>query len=242
MAVKTMTSFDVIAFDADDTLWHNERLYLEAKKNLAEILSSYVSFNELDPKLDEIEAKNISLYGYGITSFTLSMIELAIYLSEGHIAGEEVQKIISIGKGMLQAEVVLMDHVEEALSELFRAYTMMIITKGDLLDQEQKLLRSGIDQYFECVEIVSEKKPQTYKNILSKYKLKPERFLMVGNSMKSDIIPALSIGAHAIHIPAEIHWSLDHLPVSQVKEYEYHEIEHMGQLPDMIRKISFHEA
>jgi putative hydrolase of the HAD superfamily len=230
-----MADFDVIAFDADDTLWHNEKLYLSAKEKLAEILSPYASFNEMEHLLDETELLNISLYGYGITSFTLSMIEVAINLCDRNLKKGEVQKIISIGKEMLVADVVLLDHVEEAISRLAKEFTMMIITKGDLLDQEKKLSRSGIEGYFECVEIVSEKNEQAYRKILTKYKIPPEGFLMIGNSLKSDILPVVSIGGQAVHIPVDIQWNLDVLPSEQVSSKDYYEVKHMGQLPELIQ-------
>lgn len=233
-----MAAFDVIAFDADDTLWHNEILYVQAREKLAEILSPNTSLEEIETQLDETELANISLYGYGITSFTLSMIELAINLNDGEFSGDEIQKIISIGKEMLVADVVLLEHVEGSIAQLAQDFTLMIITKGDLLDQEKKLARSGIDNYFECVEVVSEKNQHVYQKVLTKYKIRPEYFLMVGNSLKSDIFPVVTIGGQAVHIPAETNWNLDLLPPEKFETIEYHEIEHMGKLPGLIQTMA----
>ena len=232
-----MPSFDVIAFDADDTLWHNESLYVGIKRKLVGVLSPYASSKEIEQELDKREANNISYYGYGIKSFTLSMIETAIILSDRKIHSDEIQEIISFGKEMLDADVQLLDYVQETISNLAEMFTLMIITKGDLLDQERKLSKSGIDKYFDCVEIVSEKNQLTYKKILTKYKIQTKRFIMIGNSLKSDILPVISIGGYAVHVPAEMNWSLDAVPNAQFQSNDHYEIEHMGQLPNLIEGI-----
>jgi putative hydrolase of the HAD superfamily len=231
-----MLKIDVIAFDADDTLWHNESIYSAAKKKLMELLSPYASKQEVEVELDKREEKNLPIYGYGIKSFTLSMIEVAIDITDGKIAGDAIRRIIEFGKEMLSIEVQLFENVKETLSQLAGSYDLMIITKGDLLDQERKLSQSGIDKYFTCVEIVSEKDERTYEKILTKYHIQPERFVMIGNSLKSDILPVKKIGANAIHVPAKINWALDFIEDDEWPD-GHHEIENIGQLPTLIEKL-----
>lgn len=233
-----MALIDVIAFDADDTLWHNEPHYVEAKSKLKALLSRYASQEMVDKELDRIETANLPLYGYGIKSFTLSMIETVIQLTDGKITGEELQKIIDLGKEMLSVDVKLLDNVDETISHLAESYTLMIITKGDLRDQERSLSQSGIDKYFDCVEIVSEKDEKTYRKVLSKYHIQPELFIMVGNSLKSDILPVTKIGGSAVHIPAEVNWSLDVVEDDQWWIDGHYEIEEISQLPALIERIS----
>jgi putative hydrolase of the HAD superfamily len=231
-----MPRFDVIAFDADDTLWHNESIYYAAKKKLMELLSSYASEQEVEVELDKREGKNLLIYGYGIKSFTLSMIETAIDITDGKIVGDAIRRIIEYGKGMLSTEVQLFENVKETISQLAGSYDLMIITKGDLLDQERKLSQSGIDKYFTCVEIVSEKDERTYEKILTKYHIPPERFIMVGNSLKSDILPVTKLGAIAVYIPAEVNWALDVIEDDEWPDGHY-EIENVGQLPALIERL-----
>ena len=235
-----MPLIDVIAFDADDTLWHNESVYLAAKQRLMDLLSPYVPDQVVEQELDQKEGVNISIYGYGVKSFTLSMIETAIDLSNGRIKADEIQQIIRFGKEMLFTEVDLFEGVKETVSQLAQTYTLMIITKGDLLDQERKLAQSGIDKYFECVEIISEKDDEAYRKILSKYHIQPERFIMVGNSLRSDILPVVKIGGFAVHVPAKIDWVLDVVEDEKWPLDGHYEIEQIGQLPALIESLGGH--
>ena len=228
---------EIIAFDADDTLWHNERLYSEAQAKLVGLLSQY-DIEGVEEKLYARELENIPIYGYGIKSFTLSMIELAIELTKGRIKAVDIAEIIGIAKGMLTAEVDLFEHAESTVKELARDYDLMVITKGDLLDQESKLKRSGIDTYFRCVEIVSEKSGEVYNSILKKYNVKPEKFLMVGNSLRSDVAPIVQIGAHAVYVPYHLTWAHENLGDEHVDPSTYHQIENLGQLPALVARIS----
>jgi putative hydrolase of the HAD superfamily len=229
-----MPLIDVIAFDADDTLWHNESIYSASKNKLVDLLSPYASEQDVELELDKKEGKNISSYGYGIKGFTLSMIETAIDLADGRIRGEEIRRIIDFGKEMLSLEVQLFENVNETLSQLAVAYTLMIISKGDLLDQERKLAQSGIDKFFDYVEIVSEKNEETYEKVLAKYHIQPGLFMMVGNSLKSDILPVTRIGGYAVHIPAEINWALDVVEDDHWVSENHYEIERIEQLPALI--------
>lgn len=230
--------FDVIAFDADDTLWHNETLFLMAKDKFKELLSGYHSAELIERELDETEMRNISYFGYGIKEFALSMIETAIELTDGCIQGEEIQAIIDFAKEMLRAPVQLLEYVEEVIPELSALHRLMLITKGDLFDQEAKIARSGLADYFAYVEIVSEKKSETYEALLAKYGLAPGRFLMVGNSLKSDILPVLAIGGQAVYIPYQTTWIHEVVIHQDGAKKEYFELEHIGQLPALVERLN----
>jgi putative hydrolase of the HAD superfamily len=228
--------FDVIAFDADDTLWHSEDLYARTQASLRRLLSRYGDADEIDQKLYEIEMRNLPLYGYGIKGFALSMIEAAIELSERQVEADAILQIIHAARDMLNTDVRLLPHVQPTLAALSRSYALMLITKGDLRDQESKLARSGIAQHFRYIEIVSDKTHQTLEAILAKYRIEPSRFLMVGNSLRSDILPVLALGGQAIHIPYHITWA--HEVVSQGEEqlHGYWKLDHLGLLPDWIER------
>ncbi len=234
--------FDLIAFDADDTLWHNETLYAEAQDKLKELLASYVAGEAVDQRLYQTEMRNLKHYGYGIKSFTLSMIETAVELTQGKIQGPEVLQIIGFAKEMLTSQTRLLERAEETVCELARSYELMVITKGDLLDQQSKLSRSGIGDYFRYVEVVSQKTQGTYKALLSKYRIEPQRFLMVGNSLKSDILPVLALGGQAVYVPYHITWAHETVDSQHVEHDGYYELEHLGQLPRLIERLSLHFA
>jgi putative hydrolase of the HAD superfamily len=229
--------FDIIAFDADDTLWHNEVLYTTTQDRYKQLLSDYLSAEVIDQKLYETEMRNLGYFGYGIKGFTLSMIETAIELTEGRIQGREIQAIITLGKEMLKAPVQLLAYVEETVARLAASYPLMVITKGDLFDQETKIARSGLADYFSHIEIVSEKDQQLYQALLDRRQLDPRRFLMVGNSLKSDILPVVALGAWAVHIPYHTTWIHEVVVQDQVSQ-NYFELEHMGQLPALLDKLN----
>jgi putative hydrolase of the HAD superfamily len=191
-----MPLFDRIAFDADDTLWHNERLYTEAQAKFTQLLSQYHKPEWIHERLYQTEIRNLQHFGYGIKAFALSMIETAVELTEGRISGHDIQTLINVAREMLSANVQLLDHVEETIQELAKTYPLMVITKGDLLDQETKIIRSGLMKYFQNIEVVSHKTVESYERILKRYSLTPKRFLMIGNSLRSDILPILELDAH----------------------------------------------
>ena len=230
--------FDLIAFDADDTLWHNEILYTEAQDKLKKLLSSYADGETIDQRLYQTEMSNLQYYGYGIKSFTLSMIETAVELTRGKIQGAEIQKIIGFAKEMLTSEVQLFEHAEETVCELAKSYELMMVTKGDLLDQQSKLSRSGLGDHFQYVEVVSEKTQSTYEALLAKYGTKPRRFLMVGNSLKSDILPVLALGGHAVYIPYRMTWAHETVQMQHIEHDGYYELDHLGQLPQLVEQLS----
>lgn len=230
-----MENIKVIAFDADDTLWVNEPIYQKTEERCKEILEHYLSPKELSEKLYETEMKNLKLFGYGAKSFVLSLIETAIELSEEKISGEEIQRIIDLGKDMLEHPVELLSGVEETISILEEEYTLMILTKGDLLDQESKIARSGLDPHFDFIEIVSDKAPGTYSHVLSRYSIKPSEFLMVGNSLKSDVLPVREIGGHAIHIPFHTTWDHEIVDLDESEKNGYHELEDISLVPNFLK-------
>jgi putative hydrolase of the HAD superfamily len=208
----TMT-FTTIGFDADDTLWHNETLYSMTQARFREILSDHYDPDWVDRKLFETEMANLHRFGYGIKSFALSMIETAIELTEGRITGAQVQQIIDAAKEMQASPVEPLPGVPETLAQLSRRYRLILITKGDLFDQEGKLARSGLAHYFDAVEVLTEKDEAAYRRVLETHNVDPHDFLMVGNSVRSDILPVLDLGAAAVHIPYKITW--DHEQVDE---------------------------
>lgn len=210
------SNIKTIAFDADDTLWVNETYFRETEEKFAELLEGYETKNKIDQELFKMEMKNLELYGYGVKGFMLSMIESALDLSNNNIAQEKLLAIIDLGKTMIAQSVELLDGVEEVLAKLQNQYRLIVLTKGDLLDQERKLAKSGLSKYFHHVEVLSDKKEENYKNLLDHLEIQTNEFLMVGNSLKSDVIPIINIGAKAIHIPFHTTWA--HEMVSNEEE------------------------
>lgn len=225
---------DMIAFDADDTLWHGEVHYREAQAELHHILANWRKPEEIDHVMDRIEMQNLPLYGYGVKAFTLSMMEAAVALSNGEVTGEQIDRILTLGRQMLEAEVRLRPNVHLALQSLSQAHRLIVITKGDLLDQTEKVERSGLAHYFSGVEVVNEKNPQIYQAILDRYQITPENFLMIGNSLPSDIIPVLALGGTAIHIPADTTWAHEMVANFDTSQPRFYELEDLAQLPDFI--------
>ncbi len=202
-----MNSIKVIAFDADDTLWENETFFRESENEFCNLLKEYISGEELIKKLLKVEYENITSYGYGIKGFMLSMIETAIDVSNGMVSNKIIQNIIEIGNRMLLNSVEILDGVNDVLENLHPKYKLVVLTKGDLLDQERKLNKSNLRKYFHHVEIVSEKNESGYQRILNHLEIEAHEFLMIGNSLKSDIIPVLNVGGHAFHIPFHTTWN-----------------------------------
>jgi len=228
---------DVIAFDADDTLWHNETLYATAQARFQELLAAYDGDHAALDELYETEMANLPRFGYGIKSFALSMIETAIRLTGGEIPASEIQGIIDMAKGMKQAPVSLLEHVEDVIRALSRTHRLMLITKGDLLDQERKVARSGLAPYFESVEVVTEKTPDLYRALLEKHQIAPGRFIMVGNSLRSDVLPVVSLGARAVYIPYHLTWAHETVSVHPADADGYVELEHIGLLPGLVERL-----
>jgi len=197
----------VIAFDADDSLWDNEGYFLEAEHKFCELMEDFLPQHTVSRELLQTEIKNISLYGYGIKAFILSMIETAIRISDKTINVSVIEKVIGYGQELLEKPVHLIDGVEGVLQSLKGRYRLVMATKGDLLDQERKLKKSGLASYFHHIEIMSEKKEEDYQKLIRHLDIKPSEFLMIGNSIKSDVLPVLNIGGHGFHVPYHTTWA-----------------------------------
>ncbi|WP_421806265.1 HAD family hydrolase [Flagellimonas sp.] len=201
------SNIKTIGFDADDTLWVNETYFRDTEEKFAELLEGYETKNKIDQELFKMEMANLDSYGYGIKGFMLSMIESALDLSNNKVPQETIAQILELGKKMILHPVELLDGVEEVLAKLSGKYRLIVLTKGDLLDQERKLERSGLSQYFHHVEVLSDKKESNYKNLLDHLNIDVKEFLMIGNSLKSDVLPILNIGAQAVHVPFHTTWA-----------------------------------
>ncbi len=223
----------VIAFDADDTLWVNEPYFREIEGEFAKLLSVYETENKINQELYKKEIDNLNLYGYGIKGFVLSMIELAIEISNTKISPEEITKIINFGKEMLNKPIELLEGVEEVLKLLQTRYKIILVTKGDLLDQERKLKKSGLMKYFSHIEVLSDKKEHNYERLIKFLNIDASEFLMIGNSLKSDVLPIVAVGAQAIHIPFHTTWI--HEQISKEEENDsYHTISSLKELPILL--------
>jgi len=207
----------VIAFDADDTLWINETYFDETEKKFCGLMEDYLSHQGVSKELFKIEIGNLKLYGYGIKGYILSMIEAAMSISNNTIPMEIIAKIIEFGKELLDKPIVLLDGVEETLETLHGKYKLVVATKGDLLDQRRKLHNSGLGHYFHHIEVMSDKQEIDYVDLIKRLEIQPKEFFMIGNSLKSDILPVLSIGGHAVHIPFHTTWAHEKID---------HEVEH----------------
>jgi putative hydrolase of the HAD superfamily len=200
-----------VAFDGDDTLWHNETRFHLTQTALRDLLRRHVPDADVDSHLNGVELRNLGLYGYGVKAFTLSMLETAIQLTDGRIPTADLEVILGWGKKMLGEPTELLEGVEDALREVRRNHELLLITKGDLFDQESKLARSGLAEMFSGVEILSEKNVEAYRSVLRRRQIEPDEFVMVGNSLRSDVVPVVEIGARAVHIPYVMTWHLEHV-------------------------------
>lgn len=210
----TARVIDVIGFDGDDTLWHSEGVFALTQARFCELVSPYVDdadHEELERRLLDTERRNLNLFGYGVKGFTLSMVESAIEITDGRIPARLLQELIGLGKEMLDHPVELLDGVAEVVEELADRYRLVLVTKGDLMHQESKVARSGLADRFWRIEIVSEKDPATYRRLLWRHRVDPETFVMVGNSVRSDVLPVMEIGAFAVHIPYHVTWVHEHV-------------------------------
>jgi putative hydrolase of the HAD superfamily len=233
-----MARFDLIAFDADDTLWHNERLYEHTQAGLAALLFAYgVGAQLLAERLYQAETRNIGLFGYGIKSFTLSMIETAVELTGGHLNGREVLAILDLARVQLNAPVELLEHVTPVVSVLAARYPLMVITKGELQDQESKLRRSGLGGYFRELSVVSDKTPESYARLFATHTLEPKRLVMVGNALRSDILPVLQLGGYAVYVPYPGTWQHEAADPPASGTPRYYQLEHLGQLPSLLEQL-----
>ena len=230
-------SVRVVGFDGDDTLWHSETRFHVTQGEFRDLLKRHVPDADVDRRLAEMEMKNLGIYGYGVKSFTLSMLETAIELTEGRIPTRDLEVILGWGKRMLMEPTELLDGVEETLRLLGGRYDLLLITKGDLFDQEGKLARSGLGDLFLGVEILSEKNTDSYRGVFTRRAIKPEDFVMVGNSLRSDVVPVVSLGAHAVHIPYEVTWHHEHVPEEELPNEGWQRISSIRELPAILDEL-----
>ncbi len=230
-------SIKVLAFDGDDTLWHNETHFQLTQTEFRELLQRHVPDADIDARLFSTEMANLSLYGYGIKSFTLSMIETAIAVTEGKIPASDLEVILGWGKRMLREPTELLDGVTETLLEMAARYKLLLITKGDLFDQESKLARSGLAELFSGVEILSDKNQHSYEVVLARRGITPGEFVMVGNSLRSDVVPVLQLGGTAVHIPYHLTWSHELVDEEALPANGWHRLESVRELGQLLARL-----
>lgn len=226
----------VIGFDADDTLWQNEQYYKLTESHFRDLLSEFAEGEHVSERLLEAEKRNLAHYGFGIKGFTLSMIETALEITEGRAPSSVISEILSIGRDLLSHPVACLPHARAALEALAGKYFLVLITKGDLFDQERKLAQSGLGDYFDAVEIVSDKTATTYRRIFGKHGEGPERSMMIGNSLKSDVVPAIAAGAWGVFVPHELTWVLEHVE-KPAEAPRFRELPDLGHVPELVANL-----
>lgn len=225
----------VIGFDADDTLWVNETYFREAELAFGNLLSKYETPNKIDQELFKTEIGNLPIYGYGVKAFVLSMVECALQLSNYTVSNKTIESILKIGEDMLNKPVELLDGVEDVLKTLSKKYRLILATKGDLLDQERKLAKSGLTDYFHHIEVLSDKKESNYSKLLNHLDIKPSEFLMIGNSLKSDVLPIVNIKANAIHVPFHTTWAHEEVSKKETNGKTYKTINSLRDLLKILK-------
>jgi putative hydrolase of the HAD superfamily len=233
------TGIEVVAFDGDDTLWHSESHFVDAHQRFCALLAPYVDDPQrIDEQVIATERTNLALYGYGSKAFTLSLIETAITLTEGRITAAEIRDILELGKRLLDHPIELLDGVAEVIDAVADSgRRLIVVTKGDLFHQEAKVAGSGLADRFDRVEIVSEKDVATYRRVMAAAGVEPERFFMIGNSVKSDVLPVIELGGHAAHLPYTYTWEFEQVPGANGQQQGYHELTSMRDLPPLIERI-----
>jgi len=230
-------NFKVIGFDADDTLWVNEPYYRESEETFCDLLTDFESHEKVSRELFRTEIQNLELYGFGTKAFMLSLIETALRVSDHKVSPAIIQEVIQLGKAQLNKPIQMLEGVRTVLEELSRLeYTLIVATKGDLLDQERKLRKSNLEAYFHHIEIMSDKKESDYLKLLKHLEIRPEDFLMIGNSMKSDIYPVLNIGGYAIHIPFHITWQHEEVADIEMDHEHFQAVENISAVPELLTK------
>ena len=227
----------VLGFDGDDTLWHSETRFHVTQAEFRELLHRHVPEVDVDTPLAEMEMKNLAIYGYGVKSFTLSMLETAIELTKARIPASDLEVILGWGKRMLMEPTELLAGVEDTLRALGQTHDLVLITKGDLFDQESKLARSGLGELFIGVEILTEKNEDSYRRIFRRRAIDPAQFVMVGNSLRSDVVPVVALGGHAVHIPYVVTWQHEHVPEDQLPKAGWRRIDSIAELPEALKEL-----
>jgi len=231
-----MRRLTTIGFDADDTLWQNERFFRMTEERFAALLADHAEPEGLKTRLLETEMRNLETYGFGIKSFTLSMIETAIEVTAGRVPATTLAQIMEFGREMMRHSIEPLPHVAETLETLAGRYRLVLVTKGDLFDQERKLAQSGLGDFFDGVEIVSNKTVETYSRVFSRHGDGPERAMMVGNSIKSDVLPAIRAGSWGVFVPHELTWAFEHQDPPE-DEPRFRALDHLGELKQVIDEI-----
>jgi putative hydrolase of the HAD superfamily len=232
-----MATISTIGFDADDTLWQNETFFRMTEQRFTELLSEHGEHQVISARLLEAERRNLRFYGFGVKGFTLSMIETALEVTAGQVSASVIAEILSFGRQMLQNPVETLTGARETLDALAGKYRILLITKGDLFDQERKLAQSDLGDYFSAVEIVSDKTPDTYRRIFTRHGDGPERAVMVGNSLKSDVVPAIRAGSWGVYVPHELTWVLEHEEAPEA-DPRFRRIAELGQLPALLSQMT----
>jgi putative hydrolase of the HAD superfamily len=227
----------VLAFDGDDTLWHNESRFHLTQTEVRDLVRRHVPDVDVDGHLFEVEMRNLGLYGYGVKAFTLSMLETAIQLTDGRIPATDLQVILGWGKRMIGEPTELLEGVRESLLDASARYSVLLITKGDLFDQESKLARSGLAELFSGVEILSDKTVDSYRSVLKRRGIKPEEFMMVGNSLRSDVVPVVALGARAVHIPYHLTWHHEDVPEDALPRDGWHRLDRIAELSGLLASL-----
>jgi len=219
-----LKEIQVIAFDADDTLWENENFFRDAEHEFCQVMAEFVPVHETIEALYKVELQNMELYGYGVKAFMLSLVETSLLISQGRVRPEQTEAIIAIGKRMLQKDVILLDSVVDLLDKLYGRFKLVVASKGDLLDQERKLKKSGLLKYFHHIEIMTHKREENYRELLKHLDIGPEKFLMVGNSLRSDVLPVVRLGGYAAHIPYYTTWEHEKMDPGEIKSDRFFEL------------------
>lgn len=225
-----------LGFDADDTLWENERFFKLTQERFTELLADFADPDHLSERLLAAERRNLRIYGFGIKGFTLSMVETAIEVTEERVPAHVIEKILAAGREMHAHPVETLPHVRETLEKLAPSYRMVLITKGDLFDQERKLAASGLGELFDGIEIVSDKTKATYERVFADYGDGPERAMMIGNSLKSDVVPAIEAGSWGVYVPHELSWDLEHADEPAGAD-RFRQVADLGEVPDLLKQI-----
>ena len=231
-----MLNLTTIGFDADDTLWHNERFYRITQDRFADLLADHTDRTHLEGRLLDAERRNLGHYGYGIKGFMLSMIETAIEVTEGRVPADVISEILAAGQEMLSHPIELLPHARTTIEAVADSHRVVLITKGDLLDQERKLAQSGLGDLFDGIEIVSEKTAAAYARIFAEHGDGVDRAMMVGNSMRSDVVPTVEAGGWGVYVPFGIVWEIEHADPPRGSP-RYHSIEDLGQLAALVHDI-----